>query len=58
MSALTVAIILLYVGGKRVTSKEEVNAIHWSTWTGVLGAEVNGIWPKYTQVSALEWNGY
>lgn len=47
-------LLLLLVGGKRVTSKEEINAIHWSTWTGVLGAEVNGIWPKYTQVSGME----
>ena len=38
------------VGGKRITGKEEIQAIHWSSWTCVLGTEVNGIWPKYTQV--------
>jgi hypothetical protein len=48
--------ILLLVGGKRITAKEEIDAIHWSTWTSVLGAEVNGIWPKYTQVSAIMGN--
>ncbi|XP_006814808.2 echinoderm microtubule-associated protein-like 6, partial [Saccoglossus kowalevskii] len=37
--------------GKHLTSKEEINAIHWSSWTCVLGAEVNGIWPKYTDVN-------
>lgn len=38
-------------GGKRVTSTEEIKAIQWSTWTSVLGVEVNGIWPKYSQVN-------
>ena len=38
-------------GGKRITSKEEVQAIQWATWTSVLGAEVNGIWAKYSQVN-------
>ena len=28
-----------------------MEAIKWSTWTGVLGTEVLGIWPKYSQVN-------
>ena len=36
-----------------MTAKEEIQAIHWATWTSVLGAEVNGIWPKYTQVNDI-----
>ena len=43
--------LLLCTGGKRVTAKEEIQAIQWSTWTSVLGSEVNGIWPKYSQVN-------
>ncbi|XP_050404782.1 echinoderm microtubule-associated protein-like 6 [Patella vulgata] len=45
--------------GKQVTNKEEIMAIHWSTFTGVLGAEVNGIWEKYTDtndVNAVDAN--
>ena len=38
-------------GGKRVTGKEETQAIQWASWTGVLGPDVNGIWPKYSQVN-------
>ena len=38
-------------GGKRITNKEEIQSIQWSTWTAVLGEEVNGIWPKYSQVN-------
>ncbi len=41
----------ILLGGKRVTSKDEILGIHWSSWTGVLGTEVNGVWPKYTQVN-------
>ena len=40
-------------GCKRITAKEEIQSIHWVTWTGVLGSEVNGIWPKYTQVNDI-----
>ena len=43
-------VLCMIAGGKRVTGKEEIQAIHWSSWTSVLGPEVNGIWPKYTQV--------
>lgn len=39
-------------GGKRITGrKEEVQAMQWVSWTSVLGPEVNGIWPKYSQVN-------
>lgn len=34
-----------------MTRKEEIEAIHWQTWTSVLGAEVNGIWEKYTDTT-------
>lgn len=32
-------------------NKEEIKAIHWATWTCVLGVEVNGIWEKYTDTN-------
>uniref|UniRef100_A0A3Q2YV67 EMAP like 6 n=1 Tax=Hippocampus comes TaxID=109280 RepID=A0A3Q2YV67_HIPCM len=38
------------IAGKPV-SKEEAKGAHWMTWTGVLGPEVNGIWPKYSDVT-------
>lgn len=34
-----------------MTNKEEKVNIRWSTFTGVLGAEVNGIWEKYTDTN-------
>lgn len=37
--------------GKHLTTKEEVKGIHWSSWTSVIGPEVSGIWPKYTNIS-------
>ena len=46
-------LLSLSKGGKRITAKEEIQSIHWATWTGVLGSEVNGIWPKYTQVNDI-----
>ncbi|XP_076879607.1 echinoderm microtubule-associated protein-like 6 isoform X2 [Brachyhypopomus gauderio] len=33
--------------------KEEAKGIHWMTWTSVLGPEVNGIWPKYSNVNDI-----
>ncbi|XP_072121311.1 echinoderm microtubule-associated protein-like 6 isoform X4 [Mobula birostris] len=36
--------------GKHLTSKDEIKGIHWATWTCVIGPEVNGIWPKYTDI--------
>ncbi|XP_028827800.1 echinoderm microtubule-associated protein-like 6 isoform X1 [Denticeps clupeoides] len=38
--------------GKYLT-KDEAKGIHWMTWTGVIGAEVNGIWPKYSNVNNI-----
>lgn len=38
------------VAGKLIP-KEEAKGIHWMTWTSVVGPEVNGIWPKYSNVS-------
>ncbi|XP_067091821.1 echinoderm microtubule-associated protein-like 6 [Osmerus mordax] len=38
--------------GKQLT-KEEVKGIHWSSWTSVIGPEVSGIWPKYTNISDI-----
>ncbi|XP_041352370.1 echinoderm microtubule-associated protein-like 6 isoform X2 [Gigantopelta aegis] len=45
--------------GKQATNKEEIASIHWATFTGVLGPEVNGIWEKYTDtndVNAVDAN--
>ncbi|XP_048842779.1 echinoderm microtubule-associated protein-like 6 isoform X2 [Brienomyrus brachyistius] len=39
--------------GKHLLSKEEMKSVHWGTWSSVLGAEVNGIWPKYTNVNDI-----
>ncbi|CAK8677759.1 unnamed protein product [Clavelina lepadiformis] len=40
-------------GGKHVTSADEIRAVKWKSWTCVLGSEVNGIWPKYTQINDI-----
>ena len=40
-------------GGKQATNKDEIRGIHWATWTGVLGPEVNGIWEKYTDTNDI-----
>ncbi|XP_075781606.1 echinoderm microtubule-associated protein-like 6 isoform X3 [Pelodiscus sinensis] len=37
--------------GKHLTSKDEIKGIHWASWTCVIGPEVNGIWPKYTNIT-------
>ncbi|MGH0154729.1 UNVERIFIED_CONTAM: hypothetical protein FKN15_028429 [Acipenser sinensis] len=39
--------------GKHLTSKDEIKAIHWATWTCVIGPEVSGIWPKYTDINYI-----
>ena len=47
------------LAGKQVTNREEISSIHWNTFTGVLGNEVNGIWEKYTDtndVNAVDAN--
>ncbi|KAM3606890.1 uncharacterized protein V6R79_025142 [Siganus canaliculatus] len=45
--------------GKPVLTKEEVKGQCWASWSGVLGSEVSGIWPKYsnlTEVNAVDAN--
>lgn len=42
-------LVLFFSAGKLVP-KEEAKGIHWMTWTGVVGPEVNGIWPKYSNI--------
>nr|XP_020441832.1 echinoderm microtubule-associated protein-like 6 isoform X2 [Monopterus albus] len=45
--------------GKSVVSKEEVKGQRWASWSGVLGPEVSGIWPKYsdeTEINAVAAN--
>uniref|UniRef100_H3AR31 EMAP like 6 n=1 Tax=Latimeria chalumnae TaxID=7897 RepID=H3AR31_LATCH len=37
--------------GKHLTCKDEIKGIHWNTWTCVIGPEVSGIWPKYTDIT-------
>ncbi|XP_069464337.1 echinoderm microtubule-associated protein-like 6 isoform X1 [Ambystoma mexicanum] len=39
--------------GKHLTSKDEIKGIHWATWTCVVGPEVAGIWPKYTDITDI-----
>lgn len=39
-----------FKAGKHLTSKDEIKGIHWATWTCIIGPEVNGIWPKYTDI--------
>uniref|UniRef100_A0A3B3BQZ1 EML-like second beta-propeller domain-containing protein n=1 Tax=Oryzias melastigma TaxID=30732 RepID=A0A3B3BQZ1_ORYME len=39
--------------------RADAKGIHWMTWTGVIGPEVNGIWPKYssaTNVNSVDAN--
>ncbi|KAF4017713.1 hypothetical protein G4228_008523 [Cervus hanglu yarkandensis] len=40
-------------GGKEVANKEEIKGVHWASWTCVSGLEVNGIWPKYSDVNDI-----
>ncbi|KAK1905067.1 Echinoderm microtubule-associated protein-like 6 [Dissostichus eleginoides] len=45
--------------GKPLLSKEEVKGQSWATWSGVLGSDVSGIWPKYsnlTEINAVDAN--
>lgn len=41
----------MFSAGKHLTNKEEIKGIHWASWTCVIGSEVNGIWPKYTNIT-------
>lgn len=45
--------------GKPVVSKDELKGLCWASWSGVLGPEVSGIWPKYsnlTEINAVDAN--
>ncbi|KAG5285153.1 hypothetical protein AALO_G00000110 [Alosa alosa] len=39
--------------GKEVTNREELKLVQWASWTCVLGSEVNGIWPKYSEINDI-----
>ena len=36
-----------------MANKEEIKGVHWASWTCVSGLEVNGIWPKYSDVNDI-----
>lgn len=36
-----------------MTNKEELKLVQWASWTCVLGPEVNGIWPKYSDINDI-----
>ncbi|KAL8169064.1 UNVERIFIED_CONTAM: Echinoderm microtubule-associated protein-like 5 [Gekko kuhli] len=40
-------------GGKEVANKEELKGIQWASWTSISGLEVNGIWPKYSDINDI-----
>ncbi|XP_071834835.1 echinoderm microtubule-associated protein-like 6 isoform X3 [Apostichopus japonicus] len=40
-------------GGKHITTRDIIRSIRWATWTGVLGAEANGIWAKYADTNDI-----
>lgn len=45
--------------GKPITNIEEVKGQRWASWSSVLGSEVSGIWPKYsdsTIINAVDAN--
>lgn len=46
-------LLSFYSGGKEVTNREELKLVQWSSWTCVLGPEVNGIWPKYSEINDI-----
>ncbi|RDD40098.1 Echinoderm microtubule-associated protein-like 6 [Trichoplax sp. H2] len=39
--------------GKQITNQEEMESIHWVSWTSTLGPEVNGIWAKYSDTNDI-----
>ena len=40
-------------GGKEIANREDLKMVQWSSWTCVLGPEVNGIWPKYSEINDI-----
>lgn len=44
---------VLITGGKHITTRDIIRSIRWATWTGVLGAEANGIWAKYADTNDI-----
>lgn len=46
-------LFIFCLGGKEVTNKEELKGIQWASWTCVSGVEVNGIWPKYSDINDI-----
>ncbi|XP_054882282.1 echinoderm microtubule-associated protein-like 6 [Poeciliopsis prolifica] len=39
--------------GKPITNIEEVKGQRWASWSSILGSEVSGIWPKYSDSTAI-----
>lgn len=48
---MTFCNLFLCLTAGKLVPKEEAQGIHWITWTGIVGAEVNGIWPKYSNIT-------
>lgn len=36
-----------------MTNREELKLTQWASWTCVLGPEVHGIWPKYSDINDI-----
>jgi len=39
--------------GKLIVNTEEVKGQRWASWSCVLGSEVSGIWPKYSNLAEI-----
>lgn len=45
--------------GKPLVTKEDLKGLCWASWSCVLGPEVSGLWPKYsnlTEINAVDAN--